>query len=268
MPRSNRPVPAFTLIELLVVLSIITLLVALLLPALGHARQTAYQATCLSNLRQIGLAMVVYTQDNDGFYPSKAIPDRSEISVFNWVGKAGTFGPYASLGADVRHLNRYLYGGRLPADAPVEYARCPNDNIGTPEHVIYDRTGTSYSGSQNVAYNDLTNIGDNHGSVRMDDLIQPGRLVAGTEHGAHANVWGAVNPAGMPLGAQRWWHTRENFFTTTHADGHGGFLKIPFNENPLEGIGESRPGRGNSGRGPARPNTIEGPGYAFHERDR
>ena len=60
---------AFTLIELLVVMVIIALLVGLLLPALGRAREEARKTQCRSNLRQIGLAMMMYTNDNHGWTP-------------------------------------------------------------------------------------------------------------------------------------------------------------------------------------------------------
>lgn len=59
----------FTLIELLVVVAIIALLVGLLLPALGHARESAKKVGCLSTMRQIGYYLSVYTQDEDGYLP-------------------------------------------------------------------------------------------------------------------------------------------------------------------------------------------------------
>ena len=60
---------AFTLIELLVVISIIALLIALLLPALSSARQTARNTQDMSNIRQMGMAMVSYATDRDGELP-------------------------------------------------------------------------------------------------------------------------------------------------------------------------------------------------------
>ena len=60
---------AFTLIELLVVIAIIALLMAILMPALQRARQQARTVVCRSNLKQVGLIILFYLQDNDGIMP-------------------------------------------------------------------------------------------------------------------------------------------------------------------------------------------------------
>ena len=65
--RKNR---GFTLIELLVVVAIIALLISILLPSLSKARDIARGVACLSNIRQINLASIMYTDENEGFYPT------------------------------------------------------------------------------------------------------------------------------------------------------------------------------------------------------
>jgi len=64
---------AFTVIELLVVVAIIGILAALLLPVIGRAKRQSRSVTCISQLRQLGIATRLYSEDNDGKLPSAAL---------------------------------------------------------------------------------------------------------------------------------------------------------------------------------------------------
>jgi len=70
MARNRLVLSAFTLIELLVVIAIIAILAAILFPVFARAKEAAKRTTCLSNARQQGLALMLYTQDNDETVPS------------------------------------------------------------------------------------------------------------------------------------------------------------------------------------------------------
>ncbi len=74
-PTARRAPQAFTLIELLVVIAIIAILAAILFPVFAQAKSAAKKTTATSNLKQNGLAVSMYTNDNDGVFPQSVYTD-------------------------------------------------------------------------------------------------------------------------------------------------------------------------------------------------
>ncbi len=104
----------FTLVELLVVIGIIATLIAILLPTLNKARDSARRTVCASNLRQFGIAAHGYASENHGYFPPSS-PDILTTNLQRWIGSRPTASsPFDVAGSPMRG---YLGDGQV--------RRCP-----------------------------------------------------------------------------------------------------------------------------------------------
>lgn len=183
--NSNRVVPltrAFTLIELLVVIAIIAILASILFPVFAQAREKARAISCVSNLKQIGLATVMYVQDYDETYPC------------GWGDNAADPNDVADQGITMwriclqPYIQKYGVQGQ-PYNPAGNYGvmECP-DNPGSPES--FGPTGYGY----NVA-GGLTSGWDgtdqNFDGLPLAGIQKPAQLIAfadAAETGSSVNI--------------------------------------------------------------------------------
>jgi prepilin-type N-terminal cleavage/methylation domain-containing protein/prepilin-type processing-associated H-X9-DG protein len=179
----------FTLIELLVVIAVIALLMAILVPVLRSAREQGQRAVCLSNLRQLTLAWVLYADESDDkivsgipFGGSSGITSGGPTHTLEgWLGNAFAFPESRS--ELIENPNK---GALWPYLKDVDVYRCPG---GVPGHAATYSIlaaangrhveGTYLPGTVGVGGSHLTPIGRRVGSTvlrltRLTDIISPG----------------------------------------------------------------------------------------------
>jgi prepilin-type N-terminal cleavage/methylation domain-containing protein/prepilin-type processing-associated H-X9-DG protein len=140
-PKNDKTSRAFTLIELLVVIAVIALLIALLIPVLGRARELGQRTVCLSNLKQLTLAWTAYANEHDGvLVKGEAYKEYGNgiEELKGWVAGAFLTGNRTDL------LNNPNKGALWPLIKDVDVYRCPR---GLPGHFLTYAVVSSANGS-------------------------------------------------------------------------------------------------------------------------
>jgi len=151
----------FTLVELLVVISIVSLLVALLLPALGEARASARRSVCLSNARQLGIGFMSYLNDFAYAYPY--------------------YNDFTPLGNQDRYWHhKFVNRSYVPVDDPFF---CPSHELPEPgagfeqQYYWFYNGAVSYGMNIGLTFDYDLDGGSTFSTARFDQITEPARTI-------------------------------------------------------------------------------------------